>query len=132
LLTFAGGFRFSYRILTNYYKKCLSRKGKKALIYGAGYKGSTVLKEIRHNGDYPVYPVGYLDDDPAKRGKVMHGCPVLGSIDDLERILSNNDISEIIISSSKIAKNKINKLAELCRQRDIIVRQFEFRFYEFP
>ena len=132
LLTFAGGFRFSYRILTNYYKKSLSRKGKKALIYGAGYKGSTVLKEIRHNGDYPVYPVGYLDDDPAKRGKDMHGCPVLGSIDDLERILSDIDISEIIISSSKIAKNKINRLAELCRQRGIIVRQFEFRFYEFP
>jgi len=132
LLTFAGGFRFSYRILTNYYKKSLSRKGKKALIYGAGYKGSTVLKEIRHNGDYPVYPVGYLDDDPAKRGKVMHGCPVLGSIDDLEKILSDIDISEIIISSSKIAKNKINKLAELCRRRGIIVRQFEFRFYEFP
>jgi len=132
LLTFAGGFRFSYRILTNYYKKSLSRKGKKALIYGAGYKGSAVLKEIRHNGDYPVYPVGYLDDDPAKRGKVMHGCPVLGSIDDLERILSNIDISEIVISSSKIAKNRINKLAELSRQRGIIVRQFEFRFYEFP
>jgi len=132
LLTFAGGFRFSYRVLTNYYKKSLSQKGRKVLIYGAGYKGSAVLKEIRHNGDYPVYPIGYLDDDPSKKGKIMHGCPVMGSIDDLEKIVSNIDISEIIISTGKIAKNKISKLTDFCRQRRIIVRQFEFRFYEFP
>ncbi|MDH7514155.1 MAG: hypothetical protein QHH14_14510 [Clostridiales bacterium] len=132
LLTLAGGIRFSYRVLTSYYKKGFSRRGKKVLIYGAGYKGSTVLKEIRHNGDYLVNPVGYLDDDPAKKGKSVHGCPILGSSDDLEEILSRNDIAEIIVSTGKIARNRISKLIELCKQKGIVVRQFEFRFYEFP
>ncbi len=132
LLTLAGGIRFSYRILASYYKKGYSRRGKKILIYGAGYKGSTVLKEIRHNGDYRVNPVGYLDDDPAKKGKSIHGCPILGSLDELENILSKNEIREIIISTGKIARNRISKLIELCKQKGIIVRQFEFRFYEFP
>lgn len=132
LFTLVSGFRFSYRILTNYYRKGLSERGKKVLIYGAGYKGSSVLKEIRHNGDYPVNPVGYLDDDPAKKGKSIHGCPVLGSVDELEEILTRNDIAEVIVSTGKIARNRIKKLVDLCRQRGIIVRQFEYRFYEFP
>lgn len=132
LLTLAAGFRFSYRILTNYYRKGLSERGKKVLIYGAGYKGSSVLKEIRHNGDYPVNPVGYLDDDPAKKGKSIHGCPVLGSVEELEEILTRNEISEVIVSTGKIARNRIKKLVDLCKQRGIIVRQFEYRFYEFP
>lgn len=132
LLTLAGGIRFSYRVLMNYYKKGFSQRGKKVLIYGAGYRGSTVLREIRHNGEYPVNPVGYLDDDPAKKGKSVHGCQVLGSVDELEDILSENDIAEIIISTGKIARNRVQKLVDLCKQKGIIVRQFEFRFYEFP
>jgi FlaA1/EpsC-like NDP-sugar epimerase len=131
LLTLSGGFRFSYRVLLSYYKKGFSRRGKRILIYGAGYKGSTVLKEIRHNGDYPVNPVGYLDDDPAKKGKYVHGCQIIGSLDDLENILGDDEIAEIVVSTSKIARDRINRLIEICRQRNIIVRQFEFRFYEF-
>jgi len=132
LLTLAGGIRFSYRLLMSYYKKGFGGRKKKVLIYGAGYRGSTVLKEIRHNGDYLVNPIGYLDDDPTKKGKFVHGCPILGSVDDLEEILSRNDIAEIIISTAKIARNRVQKLVDLCKKKGIIVRQFEFRFYEFP
>jgi UDP-GlcNAc:undecaprenyl-phosphate GlcNAc-1-phosphate transferase len=130
-LTLSGGFRFSYRVLISYYKRGFSRRGKKILIYGAGYKGSTALKEIRNNGEYPVNPVGYLDDDPAKRGRSVHGCPVLGSLDELESILGENEIAEIVISTGKIARDRVRRLIEICRQRGIAVRQFEFRFYEF-
>ena len=131
LLTFMGGFRFAYRILTSYYRKSFVKKGRKVLIYGAGHRGSTVLKEIRYNGNYLVSPVGFLDDDPAKKGRVIHGCPILGALEDLEKIIKGNEISEIIISTGKIAKDKIMRLTDLCRQKGIIVRQFEFRFYEF-
>jgi UDP-GlcNAc:undecaprenyl-phosphate GlcNAc-1-phosphate transferase len=131
LLTFAGGFRFSYRILTSYYKKGTVQQGKKILIYGAGHKGSAVLKEIRHNGNYLVVPVGFLDDDPGKKGRILHGCPILGSFGDLEEILESREISEIVISTGKIAKDKIKNLISICHGKGIILRQFEFRFYEF-
>jgi len=132
LLTLVGGFRVSYRILNTYYKKSFAQKGKKVVIYGAGYRGSTVLKEIRNNTSYRFLPLGFIDDDPGKKGKILHGCPILGSFDDLEEISSGDDVSEIIISTAKIGKEKINKLTEFCRKKQINVRQFEFRFYEFP
>lgn len=132
MLTLVGGFRFSYRIVSSYYERGFANKGKKVLIYGAGRGGSTVLKEIRHNGNYLFTPIGFIDDDPSKRGRVMHGCPIFGPLEQLENILGKNEISEIIISTGKIGRDKIRKLTEFCKQKGIIVRQFEFRFYEFP
>jgi UDP-GlcNAc:undecaprenyl-phosphate GlcNAc-1-phosphate transferase len=132
LLTFAGGLRVSYRFLNSYYRKGFVEKGKKILIYGAGYRGSSALKEIRNNGSYMFSPVGFIDDDPHKIGKTLHGCPVLGSSEDLEKISAENEVTEIIISSEKIGKERIKKILEFCRNRGIVLRQFEFRFYEFP
>ena len=34
-------------------------------------------------------PVGFLDDDPDKRGKTIHGVPVLGSVDYIHRVKQN-------------------------------------------
>jgi UDP-GlcNAc:undecaprenyl-phosphate GlcNAc-1-phosphate transferase len=132
LLTFVGGFRFANQILNGYYNRSFAQKGKNVLIYGAGYKGSTVLREIRHNGTYMFSPVGFVDDDPDKKGKMMHGCPILGSVEDLEHILTKSEISEIIVSTAKIESGKIRKLIDFCKNRGIIIRQFEYRFYEFP
>ena len=130
LISFVLGFRLSNKILNNYYKKSKQNE-KKILIYGAGYKGSTVLKELRHNGSYSLLPIGFIDDDLSKKGKVLHSCPILGSIDDIEDVISNNEISEIIISTRKIAKEKIVELTKYCKTQNISIRQFEFRFYEF-
>ncbi len=131
LLTLVGGFRGSYRVLNNYYHKRIAQKSIKVLIYGAGYRGSTVIKEIRHNGSYMFFPVGFIDDDPNKKGRMIHGCPILGSIEDLDKITIKNEISEIIISTAKIGKDRIRRLTEFCKDKGIIIRQFEYRFYEF-
>jgi UDP-GlcNAc:undecaprenyl-phosphate GlcNAc-1-phosphate transferase len=132
LLTMAGGIRLAFRILNDYYKKSALKKGKKVLIYGAGNRGSTVLKELRQNGAYMFSPVGFIDDDPDKKGKNLHGCPILGPIDELDKVAGQADVSEIIISTQKIGKEKIKRLMDLSKVRGISIRQFEFRFYEFP
>jgi FlaA1/EpsC-like NDP-sugar epimerase len=131
-LSLVAGFRVSYRIFNSFYKQGSTNNGRKVLIYGAGYRGSTVLKEIRNNEAYSLTPAGFIDDAEEKIGKNMHGIPILGTIEDLDRILENNEISEIIVSSAKIGKDKIRRLTEFCKEKSIAIRQFEFRFYEFP
>ena len=45
-----------------------SRKGERTvLIAGAGEGGRMVLREIVRNRELGLVPVGFLDDDPAKR-----------------------------------------------------------------
>lgn len=130
LLSFVAGYRVSFRILDSFYHRNSADNGKKILIYGAGNKGSTVLKEIRRNGSYFFSPVGFIDDDIDKKGKILHSYPIFGSIEDLERVVNKNEISEIIISTRKIGKEKMKKLKEFCKQKGITMRQFEFRLDE--
>lgn len=130
LFSFVAGYRISSRVLENYYKHDSTHNGKKVLIYGAGRKGSTLLKEIRRNGDVSYSPVGFIDDDLAKRGRILHSYPIFGSIEDLERVVKKNEISEIIISTRKIGMEKINKLKEFCKQKGIEIKRFELSFGE--
>jgi len=132
LLTLIMSSRFSYRVISSFYNKNASYRNQKILIYGAGYRGSTLLKEIRHNGTYAFKPVGFIDDDAKKKGTSLQGCPILGSYEDLEKIVGKSEVSEIIVSTPKIKNDRIKVLTEFCKQKGIILRQFEFRFYEFP
>ena len=132
LISFAVGLRISFRVLDSLYKRNSNNNGRKILIYGAGHKGSTVLKEIKHNDAYLYSPVGFIDDDINKKGKILHSFPILGSIDEIEKIAEKNDIAEIIVSTGKIGRDKIYKLTSFCEQEGILMKQFEFRFYEFP
>jgi len=56
-----------------------ARKRKSILIYGAGAAGATLLREIRGNRTLGYHVIGFLDDDPAKRGKTLMGVRVLGA-----------------------------------------------------
>ena len=131
LLTGVAGLRISHHVFISYYRRSAARRGKKVLIYGAGGRGSTVLREIRKNGNYSFSPAGFMDDSPEKKGIQMQGVPVLGSIEDLDEIFRENNISEIIVSTTKIGRDKIKRLTEFGKQKGIVIRQYEYRFYEF-
>ncbi len=47
--------------------------GRRVLIYGAGDGGELLLRELRNNRELQLSPIGFLDDDPAKSGKVIQG-----------------------------------------------------------
>ena len=130
--TFIMGYRISFKLVLQLYNRNSGNKGKKVLIYGAGHKGSVALEELKKNGNTFLSPVGFIDDDTEKIGKIIHNFPILGSVEDIEKLVSQNDIAEILVSTDKIAKEKIGKLLDFCRQKSIVMRHFEFRFYEFP
>ncbi|MFW9972597.1 MAG: hypothetical protein ACFFDF_20595 [Candidatus Odinarchaeota archaeon] len=132
LSTMIAGYRASYKVISSLYNRNSGNKKRKVLIYGAGHRGSVALKEMKYNGSYFFSPVGFIDDDSEKKGKVLHNCPILGSIDDIDQVVNNNDIAEIVISTDKIKKDKIRWLIDFSKQKGIVIRQFEFRFYEFP
>ena len=131
-LTFIVGFRISYRVIYGVYNRAAPKEEKRVLIYGAGERASTVIQEIRRNHSFAFAPIGFIDDDPKKIGRLAYGCPVLGSADDLDEILTKHDILEIIVATERISEEKIAKLVDFCKQRGIALRQFEYRFYDFP
>ena len=76
------------------------RKGERSvLIVGAGDGGRLVLREIVRNRELGLAPVGFLDDDPRKRGLRIDGVRVRGNTEgDLPRILDEAEPDEVIIA----------------------------------
>ena len=93
------------------------------LIYGAGEAGVLLVKESRINPNFPYRIVGFLDDNPNKKGGKVYGLKVLGGLEDVEKIVEKNDVSKIIISMPSVEQSKIsNILKELNKLKDISVK----------
>ena len=93
------------------------------LIYGAGEAGVLLVKESRVNPNFSYRIVGFLDDNPNKKGGKVYGLKVLGGLEDVEKIVEKNDVSKIIISMPSVEQSKIsNILKELNKLKDISVK----------
>jgi UDP-GlcNAc:undecaprenyl-phosphate GlcNAc-1-phosphate transferase len=106
--------RLSFRLLDEGVR-IPSRKGDRALIYGAGIGGQFALKEIQSNPDLGLQLVGFVDDNSRLRGRKIKGYPVLGSQSDLEDIIRRSDIKKVIISFRQKGEEKAEEIRTLCR-----------------
>ena len=93
------------------------------LIYGAGEAGVLLVKESRINPNFSYRIVGFLDDNPNKKGGKVYGLRVLGGLEDVEKVVEKNDVSKIIISMPSVEQSKISSiLKELNKLKDISVK----------
>jgi FlaA1/EpsC-like NDP-sugar epimerase len=101
-----------------------SRKGDRTvLIAGAGEGGRMVLREIMRNRELGLVPVGFLDDDPAKRRLRIDGVRVRGDTEgDLPRVLDDAEPDEVIIAIPSAPGSTRARIVKECRQRAIPVR----------
>ena len=74
----------------------LVARGREVIVVGAGDAGQLVLRELQKSRT--MTPIGLVDDDPRKRRMRLHGVRVLGTIDELQRILRDNDPDEVLIA----------------------------------
>ena len=90
---------------------------RRVLIVGAGNAGELLVRDMLSDANYNCLPVGFLDDDPVKHKKKIHGIPVVGTIDDIKKAAERLDAQEIIVaipSSSTAVKQKILAASEGC------------------
>jgi FlaA1/EpsC-like NDP-sugar epimerase len=100
------------------------RKGERSvLIAGAGEGGRLVAREIMRNRELGLSPIGYLDDDPAKRRLRIEGLRVRGNTEgDLPRILDDAEPDEVIIAIPSAPGSTRARIVRECRARGIPVR----------
>ncbi len=93
------------------------------LIVGAGDGGRLVLREIARNRELGLAPVGFLDDDPSKRGLRIDGVRVRGDTRaDLPRILDESQVDEVLIAIPSAPGSTRARVVRECRARGISVR----------
>jgi FlaA1/EpsC-like NDP-sugar epimerase len=70
----------------------------RVLVVGAGSGGQVLVQELRDNPRWKLWPVGYVDDDRRKLGRVLGGVPVLGDTDALGALVAAEAIDVVIIA----------------------------------
>jgi len=100
----------------------LARDSREVLIVGAGNGGQLVAAELRRNPELRQAPVGFVDDDPRKQGMRMAGLKVLGTTDELPRVLDDVEPDEVIIAIPSAPGVVRQKVVTACRRRSIPVR----------
>jgi FlaA1/EpsC-like NDP-sugar epimerase len=93
------------------------------LVVGAGKGGQMVVRELRLNPALGGTAIGFVDDDPRKRGMRMNGgVKVLGSTDEIAPILDETDPDEVIIAIPSAPGTLRAKVVAAARERRIRVR----------
>jgi FlaA1/EpsC-like NDP-sugar epimerase len=86
-----------------------------------------VLREIETNRELGLTVAGFMDDNPRIQRRKIRGYPVLGTLKDLNRIMSEQDIKEIIISFKKDRSEKKREIKRLCNAMGVEVDVKEMR-----
>jgi UDP-GlcNAc:undecaprenyl-phosphate GlcNAc-1-phosphate transferase len=130
MLIFLAGSRMAFRVFRQLLPAAGTSNGRRVLIYGAGDGGELLLRELRNNRELNLAPVGFLDDDPAKGGKVIHGLRVFGGNGDLGSVCTQHEIHEVVISSLKMSDERIQEILQVCADRQIIVKRMRITMEE--
>jgi FlaA1/EpsC-like NDP-sugar epimerase len=92
------------------------------LVVGAGSGGQMVVRELQLNPNLGSTAIGFVDDDARKRGMRMLGLRVLGSTDQIEKILDETEPDEVVIAIPSAPGSLRGKVVAACREREIPVR----------
>src|SRR5256714_13669239 len=123
MFLFVAGSRMACRLFRQLLPAVSEQNGRRVLIYGAGDGGELLLRELRNNRELQLTPIGFLDDDPAKSGKVIHGLRVFGGNGDLGVVCSQHEVDEIVISSMKMTEERIQEVLRCCAEMKIKVKR---------
>jgi FlaA1/EpsC-like NDP-sugar epimerase len=128
----AFGGVLGLRVLRRYLYEMSQRRGRESqtggservrtLLVGAGRAGVLAAREIVGRGDMNLDVRGFVDDDHEKRGAVIHGIKVLGTTEDLPRLVRELGAGQVIITIAQISRSEILRLIGLCRKIPVSVR----------
>ena len=106
-------YRSGRRLVNHGYIK---EEKSRVLLVGAGTAGHVVIDEIKRNPQMKKKIVGLLDDDINKVGRRIHNIKILGTTDDVEKIVNQHHIDEIIITMANVSKEEKKAIIEKCQQ----------------
>ncbi len=97
------------------------RATKRVVIYGAGEAGILTHKALMKDNQISYTNCGFLDDAEDKKGKLIEGVKVFGSLEEFPNLVKDQKIDEIIIAILDIEPERKREIVENAIEQDIQV-----------
>jgi FlaA1/EpsC-like NDP-sugar epimerase len=85
------------------------------------------LRELLNNREWRYAPVGFMDDDKKKHGKLIHGFRVFGGNGLFARIVTEHEVEQVLISTPRISDERIAEIRSVCDAQNIELKRMSFR-----
>jgi FlaA1/EpsC-like NDP-sugar epimerase len=92
---------------------------RRVLVVGAGDAGESLVREMARKSHLGYLAIGFVDDDPNKKGMRIHGVKVRGTRDDIPRLVAQHEVDEILIAIPSATAEQIRPLVDICRDTGV-------------
>lgn len=97
-------------------------KRKATLFVGAGRIGAIAVKDVLGRADTEFEVRGFVDDDRHKKGGSVGGVKVLGTTDDMARLVDELNIEQVVIAIDQAQGKEIRRILDICREIPVKAR----------
>lgn len=118
------GLRLMYRVVRR--DSAQRHRSHRAVILGAGSAGVTAMREITYSDLYDTRIIGFIDKNKQKVKKRLSGVVVLGTDDDMPRIVKKYNIDTAYIAIKNITQQDLREMIERCRQMNLRTKIVSF------
>jgi len=112
---FLSSFRLAARVIMLVPSSSENHR-RRMLIVGAGESGEMLARQILNHPDFHSRVMGFLDDDPRKINRTIHGLKVFGSIGKLPSVVKDKEIDEIIIAIPSATSKQMQSIVNYCEK----------------
>ena len=119
-LFLAGGMslsRICYRWLKSRKISLSAKDGTRTLIVGAGSAGEMLVRDLLHRTEYQ--PIAFVDDDPLKFNRDIHGIKVMGTTGDIDALVNSLSIELVLLAIPSADKKTVHSFVKKCGQINI-------------
>ena len=111
-----GSYRLGWRGMYQWRKQKKPIGGRRVLVVGAGEAGTVVVKELHANPQLQLEPVAFADDDPAKQNIQVQGLPVLGTLQQLPKLVEEYNIQQVLVAMPSAPLPVRREILNLCEK----------------
>ncbi|MBA3718109.1 MAG: polysaccharide biosynthesis protein [Actinobacteria bacterium] len=100
----------------------LVARGKEVLVVGAGDAAQLIVREMLKSPSLGYTPIGLVDDDPRKKNLRLHGVRVIGTTEELPRLLRESKPDEVLIAIPSAAGDVRQQVVNAANATGIAVK----------
>jgi FlaA1/EpsC-like NDP-sugar epimerase len=123
LLLAVTSSRLAFRTLRRLFPAARNPTGRRVVIYGATDDGELLLRQLHLNTALQRIPVAFLDGNPRKAGRFVHGLPIgnATSAESIAAFCREHDAGELLIATLGTPVATLQEIIDVCSRAGVAV-----------
>ncbi len=98
-------------------------KSVRTLIVGAGDAATYLISQMFKKEFFKLDVIAVVDDDPSKKGEMIHGVPVVGSTEEIPKIVEKEKIDQITVAIPSLKGPDYHRILRACLKTGVFTNK---------